>query len=205
MKILRRFENVGDITDELVLKSIVDKTLETFGRIDILINNAGIFKSGGFEWAPVAIFDEIMDTNVRSMVVLTQLCISHLKKTKGSIVNVSSVNGFRPFVNDGYYCMSKAAVDMFTKCLALELAPDGVRVNAVNPGVILTNIHTRGGMDDSQYREFLDRSKQTHPLGRVGETEEVANVIAFLVSRRASFITGSLTPIDGGRNCVCPR
>ena len=188
-----------------ISKNIVDKTIEKFGQIDILVNSAGIIKSGPFETSSVANFDELMNINVRSVVVLTQLCIPHLKKTKGSVVNVSSVNGIRSFANVGYYCMSKAAVDMFTKCLALELAPDGVRVNAVNPGVVVTNIHKRGGMDDEQYRGFLERAKQTHPLGRPGETEEVANAITFLASKQASFMTGNLTPVDGGRNCVCPR
>ena len=146
-----------------------------------------------------------MDINVRSLVGIAQLCIPHLKKTKGSIVNVSSVNGIRSFANVGYYCMSKAAVDMFTKCLALELAEDGVRVNAVNPGVVYTNVHKRAGMSEEQYAQFLERTKTTHPLGRHGEVEEVANAIVFLASKEASFMTGNLTPIDGGRNCVCPR
>jgi len=101
--------------------------------------------------------------------------------------------------------MSKAALDHFTRCVALELADKGIRVNSVNPGVIVTNIHRRAGMDEQQYQEFLERSKTTHALGRVGSVDEVAKAIAFLASSDASFTTGCFFPIDGGRNLMCPR
>ena len=195
----------GDITEESICKSVVDKTLDLFGQIDILVNNAGIIKTGPFETSSICNYDELNNINVRSIVLLTQLCIPHLKKTKGSVVNVSSVNGIRSFANVGYYCMTKAALDMYTKCLALELASDGVRVNAVNPGVIVTNIHTRAGMDQVQYDAFLERAKETHALGRPGVVEEVADAIAFLASSQSSFMTGNLTSVDGGRNLMCPR
>ena len=189
----------------MVCKSVVDKTLDSFGQIDILINNAGIIKTGLFESSSICNYDDLMNVNVRSVVLLTQLCIPHLKKTKGRVINVSSVNGIRSFPNVGYYCMTKAAVDMYTKCLALELAPDGVRVNAVNPGFIITNIHKRDGMNDEQYAAFMERSKNIHPLGRVGVVEEAANAIAFLASDQSSFMTGNLMLVDGGRNLICPR
>ena len=136
---------------------------------------------------------------------LTQLCVPHLTKTKGSIVIVSSVNGIRSFPNVIGYCMSKSAIDQFTKCCALELAPKQIRVNSVNPGVILTEIHKRGGMDEEAYQKFLERTKTTHALGRPGEVSEVANTIAFLASDDSSFITGAQIPVDGGRHCICPR
>ena len=84
-------------------------------------------------------------------------------------------------------------------------APDGVRVNAVNPGVTITNIHTRAGMNEEQYKAFLKWSEETHALGRPGEVKEVANAIAFLASSQSSFMTGIITPVDGGRNLLCPR
>jgi NAD(P)-dependent dehydrogenase (short-subunit alcohol dehydrogenase family) len=101
--------------------------------------------------------------------------------------------------------VSKAAVDQLTRVAALDLAPQGVRVNAVNPGVVVTNLHRRGGMDEGKYAEFLDRARATHPLGRPGTPEEIADLIAFLVSPSAGWITGETIAIDGGRHLTCLR
>lgn len=101
--------------------------------------------------------------------------------------------------------MGKAALDQFTKCVAMELAPLGVRVNSVNPGVIETDVFQNGGMTQKETEAFFERCKSTHPLGRIGRPQEVADAIAFLVSDRASFITGELLPIDGGKHALCPR
>jgi NAD(P)-dependent dehydrogenase (short-subunit alcohol dehydrogenase family) len=103
------------------------------------------------------------------------------------------------------YCISKAGVDQLTRCAALELAPKGVRVNSVNPGVIITHCHKRSGMTEEAYAKFLEHSKTTHALGRPGTAEEVAKAIAFLASDDASFITGVTLPVDGGRGIMCPR
>jgi len=103
------------------------------------------------------------------------------------------------------YCVSKAGLDQLTRCAALELAVQGVRVNAVNPGVVVTEIHKRGGMTEEQYDAFLNHSKTTHPLGRVGQAQEVAELIFFLASDRASWITGATYSIDGGRAQTCAR
>ena len=101
--------------------------------------------------------------------------------------------------------MSKAALDHLVRTCALEVAAQGVRVNAVNPGVIITEIHKRGGMNDEAYVKFLEHSKTTHAMGRVGTVDEVAGTIAFLASDHASFITGQTLAIDGGRSTMCPR
>ncbi|CAE1256759.1 unnamed protein product [Acanthosepion pharaonis] len=101
--------------------------------------------------------------------------------------------------------MSKSALDKLTKCTALELASKQVRVNSVNPGVIITEIHKRAGLDDEAYAKFLERSKETHALGRPGECDEVAKTIVFLASDESSFITGALIPVDGGKHVMCPR
>ncbi len=101
--------------------------------------------------------------------------------------------------------MSKAAVDQLVRTCALEVAARGVRVNAVNPGVIVTEIHKRGGMDDDAYEKFLEHCKTTHAMGRVGNVDEVAKTIAFLASTDSSFITGQTLAIDGGRSIMCPR
>ena len=124
---------------------------------------------------------------------------------RGNIVNVSSVTGLRAFPGVLAYCVSKAGLDQLTRCAALELAAKGVRVNAVNPGVVVTEIHKRGGMSPEQYNAFLEHSKDTHPLGRVGDAKEVAELIFFLASDRASWITGATYSIDGGRAQTCAR
>jgi NAD(P)-dependent dehydrogenase (short-subunit alcohol dehydrogenase family) len=128
-----------------------------------------------------------------------------LVETKGSIVNVSSVTGLRAFPGVLAYCVSKAAVDQLTRCAALELAPKGVRVNAVNPGVVISNLHRRGGMDETRYAAFLEHSKTTHPIGRAGEASEIADLIFFLASPQAAWITGETISIDGGRHLTCAR
>jgi len=103
------------------------------------------------------------------------------------------------------YCVSKAALDQLTRCSALELASKGVRVNAVNPGVVVTDIHKRGGMNNEAYGTFLEHSKTTHPLGRVGNPQEIAELVLFLASDQASWITGATYSIDGGRAQTCAR
>ncbi|XP_071819519.1 3-oxoacyl-[acyl-carrier-protein] reductase FabG-like [Apostichopus japonicus] len=195
----------GDVTKEEDNVALINKTIEHFGQLDILVNNAGIIKTGSIETATMADFDLVMNVNLRSVFHLTQLAVPHLTKTKGAIVNVSTVAGLRSFPNVLCYCVSKAGLDQLTRCVALELADKGIRVNAVNPGVVETEIHKRGGMSEEQYKQFLEHCKTTHALGRHGQPEEVANTITFLASDAASFITGVSIPVDGGRHAMCPR
>ena len=129
---------------------------------------------------------------------LMHAAVPHLLARKGCVVNVSSVNGLRAFAGVLAYCVSKAALDQLTRCAALELAPKGVRVNAVNPGVVVTNLHRRAGMDEDRYAAFLERAKETHPLGRPGQAEEIADLILFLASPRAAWITGETCPSTAG-------
>ena len=147
----------------------------------------------------------MMDVNVRAPFRLIRAAVEPLAARKGSVVNVSSVAGLRAFPGLTAYCVSKAAVDQLTRTAALDLASRGVRVNAVNPGVVITILHRRGGMDEEKYAAFLERSKGTHPLGRPGTPEEIADLIAFLVSPAAGWITGETISIDGGRHLTCLR
>jgi NAD(P)-dependent dehydrogenase (short-subunit alcohol dehydrogenase family) len=195
----------ADITDEQQVRQCIDKTVTTFGGIDIMVNSAGIIANGTIENTTLEDWDYMMNINLRSIFLLTQLALPSLVERKGNIVNVSSVTGLRAFPGILAYCVSKAGLDQFTRCVALELAPKGVRINAVNPGVTLTNLHRSGGMDEKTYQAFLEHSKTTHPIGRVGAPEEIAELILFLASPHASWITGVTYSIDGGRGQTCAR
>ena len=197
--------NLADVTEVSQLDRLVSETIQTFGQIDVLVNSAGIIKSGNIEDTTLDDWDKMFNVNLRSVFNLMQRCIPHLVATKGNVVNVSSVAGTRSFPNVLSYCVSKAGIDQLTRCTALELASKGVRVNAVNPGVVVTNIHTRGGMDAESYQSFLERARETHPLGRAGTTAEVAELIHFLASDKAGWITGATYEIDGGRGQTCAR
>ena len=197
--------HIADVTDSSQVESLVARTIEDLGQIDVLVNAAGIIKNGSIQNTSLDDWDTMLNINLRSMFYLMQCAVPHLEKTLGNIVNVSSVTGPRAFPNVLAYCVSKAGVDQLTRCTALELAPKGVRVNAVNPGVVVTNIHKRGGMAEPAYEKFLEHSKTTHPLGRVGRPEEVADLIFFLASEKAGWITGATYEIDGGRGQTCAR
>jgi NAD(P)-dependent dehydrogenase (short-subunit alcohol dehydrogenase family) len=179
--------------------------IERLGGLDLLVNAAGVIASGGVEATSLELWQRMMELNATAPLHLMQLCAEALKASEGAIVNVSSVSGQRAFPGVLAYCSSKAALDQLTRCAALDLAPHRVRVNAVCPGVVVTELHKRGGMSDEAYDAFLTRSQTTHPLGRVGEADEVATLVAFLGSRAAGWVTGVTMPIDGGRHLTCAR
>ena len=195
----------ADLSDEKQSESCMAESTDKMGGLDVLINAAGILKGGRIEDTTLGLWDEMMNINLRSVFHLMKLAVPHLERSRGNVVNVSSVTGPRSFPGVLAYCVSKAGVDHLTRCAALELAPKGVRVNAVNPGVVVTSLHRSGGMSEEAYAAFLEHSKTTHPLGRVGEAEEVASLIYFLASDRASWITGATVNIDGGRALTCAR
>lgn len=195
----------ADLTNENQTSAVVKSIIDKFGRIDVVVHAAGIIGTGSIENVSLSDWDVMMNINLRSILQLTQLCLPELIKNKGNVVCVSSVAGLRSFPGILAYSVSKAALDQFTRCTALELAAKGVRVNAVNPGVVVTHLHRSGGMNEDQYQAFLERSTTTHPLGRVGTAEEVADLIMFLASSRASWITGITCSIDGGRALTCAR
>ena len=194
-----------DITDPSAADVVVKAAFDTFGRLDVLVNAAGIIATGSVDQTDDDVWGRVMELNVNAAFRLMRAAIPHLKTHRGSIVNVSSVNGRRVFTGLAAYNVSKAALDQLTRCAAIELAPAGVRVNAVNPGVTITNLHRRSGMGEEQYAAFLTRAKETHPIGRPGQPEEVADLIVFLASDRASMITGETIAVDGGRHLTCAR
>ncbi len=195
----------ADITADGSAERIVSTAVGAFGGIDVLVNAAGVIATGTIEATDDAQWDAMMGVNVRAPFRLMRAAVPHLKERKGTVVNVSSVNGLRAFAGVLAYNVSKAAMDHLTRCTALEMAPFGVRVNCVNPGVTVTNLHKRGGMDEAAYAAFLQRSKETHPLGRPGQPEEVAAMILFLASDEAAWMTGETIPVDGGRHLTCLR
>ncbi len=195
----------ADLLLENETSECVKALVGDLGGVDVLVNAAGIISTGGIEDTSLTDFDTMMGINVRSIFHLTQLCLPSIIERKGNVVNVSSVTGLRAFPGVLAYCVSKAALDQLTRCAALDLAPKGVRVNAVNPGVVRTNLHLRSGMESEAYEAFVERGKTTHPIGRIGKPEEVADLIMYLASGLATWITGATYSIDGGRAETCAR
>jgi len=195
----------GDLRWDEDRRRIVDGTVARFGGLDVLVNAAGTIANGTIENTSFADWRAMFEINLDSVFAMMQLAIPYLAERKGCIVNVSSVTGIRAFPGLVAYCASKAGVDQLTRCAALELAPKGIRVNAVDPGVVVSNLHRRGGMGEEKYQAFLEHSRTTHPLGRVGQTQDIANAILFLVSEQSDWITGVSLPVDGGRHQTCAR
>jgi len=195
----------ADVTDAGAPDHIVERALSLADGIDALVNAAGIIASGSVMETTDAGWDGMLDVNVRAPFRLIRRASTALTTRRGAVVNVSSVAGLRSFPGLTAYCVSKAAVDQLTRCAALDLAAKGVRVNAVNPGVVVTNLHRRGGMDDAKYAAFLAHSETTHPLGRAGTAEEIGDLIGYLVSPASAWMTGETISIDGGRHLTCLR
>lgn len=197
---------VADHTSASDNARVASEAAAWLGGVDVLVNAAGIIAFDGALEPKPETFRAAMSTNVDAVYDLTCRLVPELARGQGaSVVNVSSVAGLRPYAGLLAYCTSKAALDMMTRVLALELAPRGVRVNAVSPGVVVTELHRKAGLSEEQYAAFLERSRETHPLGRAGTPEEVASLVLFLASDEAAWITGGSHSIDGGRHLTSLR
>lgn len=173
---------------------IISETIEKFKRLDILINCAGMAIPASLETTEMEDYDNIMAVNMRGPFCLTKYAIPYLIESNGNVVNVSSAASLRPSINFISYALSKAALDQFTKCAALELSPKGVRVNSVNPGVLDTRFFNFLGDDlDDVMHKYI----KAHPIGRLGKATEVVDAIAFLADNKSGFITGAILPVDG--------
>ncbi len=195
----------ADVTADDTPARVVGEAVARFGGIDVLVNAAGIIGTASTDQTPDELFDRMMAINVRAPFRMMREAFPQLRERRGNIVNVSSVNGLRAFAGVAVYCSSKAALDHLTRCAALDWAPHGVRVNCVNPGVTVTNLHRRGGMDETRYAAFLERAKETHPLGRPGQADEIADAVLFVASDKAAWMTGDTIAVDGGRHLTCLR
>ena len=175
------------------------------GGLDILVNAAGVIGNDGVLEPRPDEWRRVLDTNLEAVYDLSHKATPHIVAgVRGSILNLSSIAGLRPYANLLSYCVSKSAINTLTQCMALELAPHGVRVNAINPGVVVSELHTVSGAV-ADYPAFLERARSTHPLGRPGQPEEIAALALFLVSDEAGWITGGLHIADGGRTLTSLR
>ena len=184
----------GDVSDRGDVGKLIDAHIGKFGRLDGLVNNAGVAVGGAVDEVTIDDWRRVMSINVEGVFNTVNLSVEHLKKAGGSIVNVSSVSGIGGDWGFSPYCASKGAVSNFTRSLALDLGGQGVRVNAVAPSVTDTGMASFLTGNEEMMAKFRNRS----PLGRAARPEEIASAIAFLLSDEASFINGVNLPVDGG-------
>lgn len=190
---------VGNIGDVELRQKYVDDTVKRFGKLDILVNNAGTTKLTYLLTSSLEDYDDIFDINVRALVHLTKLAAPHLIKTKGSVINLSSVAGQRVVEGRLFYGMSKATVKHFTQYAAQELGKYHVRVNSISPGMVKTNILLRYGIKKEDLHQYFEETGKKQALLRCGEAREIAEMIAFLGSEESSFVTGADILVDGGQ------
>lgn len=187
----------GDVARAGECERLVEAAVGAYGRLDVLVNSAGVYVEKAIGAMTEADYDRVMDTNVRGTYFMCRFAAPHLRKSAaGAIVNVSSDAGINGNFLCTAYCASKGAVTVFTKALALELAP--VRVNCVCPGDIDTPL-TRGQLRGHADKEAaLREMSAVYPLGRIGTAREAAEVVCFLASEKAGFVTGAAWGVDGG-------
>jgi len=190
-----------DVGDANNAEIVVAETCRAFGTLDILVNNAGIIHGADFLDLAEADFDRVLRVNLKGAFLVGQAAarrmVAQIKagKAPGTIINMSSINAVVAIPNHAPYCVSKGGVDQLTKVMALSLAPYGIRVNAIGPGSIMTDILKAVATDQEAKRRILART----PLGRIGEPDEIAAIAVFLASPESSYITGQTIYADGGR------
>lgn len=194
---------VDDLTSESAPEAIAQAARDAFGRIDCVVNNAADQTPGGTRDTATAIWDRVMAVNLRAPFLLARAVADDLASTGGSIVNMGSLVGNQPLPDRLAYSASKAGLAGLTRALATDLGASGVRVNAVAPGHIMTDGR------EVWLRTFTPRQQAifptSYPMDRVGTAQEVAQVVLFLASDAASFVTGATVPIDGGMSVLCPE
>jgi len=204
-----------DVGDKMQVDAMVAKAMQAHGRIDVLVNNAGIFKAADFLDVTEADFDAVLRVNLKGAFLVGQACAREMAKarqrqgigdraSRGAIVNMSSVNGVLAIPNIASYNVSKGGINQLTRVMSLALADKGIRVNAVAPGTIATELAAKAVLtSEDAKKRILSRT----PMKRLGEPHEIADAVAYLASDAASYITGEILVVDGGRltlNYVVP-
>lgn len=186
-----------DVGDKLQVDALVAQALQAHGRIDVLVNNAGIFRAANFLDMTEADFDAVLRVNLKGSFLVGQAVARAMVGTGGgSIVNMSSVNGVLAIPNIASYNVSKGGINQLTRVMALALADQNVRVNAVAPGTIATELAAKAVLtSDEAKAKIMSRT----PMKRLGEPSEIADVVAWLASDAASYVTGEIVTVDGGR------
>lgn len=184
----------GDVSDEAYVQRLVADTVARFGKLDVLVNNAGLAVFGPFEQTTTEVWRRTMGTDLDSVFFASREALPHLLTTKGSIVNLSSVSGLGGDWGMSAYNAAKGAITNFTRALALEYGARGVRVNAVAPSFTSTEATAELEQSAAVRAAFVDRM----PLGRAATPAEIAGVVAFLASEDAGFVNGAILPVDGG-------
>ena len=184
----------ADVSDQASAEQLVGAAVQRFGKLDVLVNNAGVAAFGRFLDTGLDEYRKVMGTNVDGVIYCTRAAMPHLLASRGNVVNVSSVSGIGGDWGLSFYNASKGAVTNLTRSLALEFGGRGVRVNAVNPSLTMTDMSEGLTSNPDVLAKFMDRS----PLGRGAEPADIADVIAFLASDDARFVTGVNLPVDGG-------
>ncbi len=186
-----------DVGDKAQVDAVVARTVESYGRIDVLVNNAGIFKAADFLDVTEADFDAVLRVNLKGSFLMGQAVARQMAAAgKGSIVNMSSVNGTLAIPNISSYNVSKGGINQLTRVMALALADKGIRVNAVAPGTIATELAAKAVLTSEEAKK---RIMSRTPMKRLGEPWEIADTVAYLASDAASYITGEIVVVDGGR------
>jgi NAD(P)-dependent dehydrogenase (short-subunit alcohol dehydrogenase family) len=190
---------VADVLDLVAIDNLVKQVKSSFGSIDILFVNAGIFSPAPIGSISEAMFDNQIGINLKGAIFTTEKFLPILNEG-GSIINLSSINAYSGMANTAVYAASKAALNSYTRTAATELAPKNIRINSVNPGPVMTPIFSKTGMNEEQLNEMAGAIQSNIPLGRFGQPEDIANLVTFLASDDAAYITGAEYNIDGGMN-----